>query len=214
MLGDTLGRNSQTARWGLQAVAQRAPTSLSAHKTAVREVEAGQSDTVARMVQRCAVFVLIVCASLALAVAWAGAAVALSPTSAAKQILGSAGMPPATGRYTGSDAAGPVTFKVSAAKHGGAHRRKVFVISDFLFADACAPSGTLVPGKIQINRRNRFDFNAAGITVVGSIDSEFTGNFFGNANPVTVRGKVRVRLADCDSGKLSFTANPVSSTGT
>jgi hypothetical protein len=175
----------------------------------IDQTASGLSDTVARMVRRFAVFDAVVSALLATAVVGAGSAVAESPTSAAKQILDS----PATGRYVGSDAAGPVTFKISAAKHAAAHRRKVFVVSHFRFANACAPGGTLVPGKIRINHQNRFDFNAAGITVVGSVNSEFPGNFFGNANPVTVRGKVRVRLADCDSGKLSFSANLAPSTG-
>jgi hypothetical protein len=67
---------------------------------------------------------------------------------------------------------------------------------------------------MHISRHDRFEYSAAGVTVVGSTTTVFSGAFFVNSGLTgKVSGTARVRRANCDTGKLSFRASLVLPTG-
>ena len=119
-----------------------------------------------------------------------------------------------TGRYVGSDPAGAVSFRLYAVRHKGAHSSAALSVGDFQFANRCAATGVSTITQMRFGPRDRFGtVGPAGIVVGGAVHRYFTGDFFQPAPPNypagetgVARGLARVRTANCDSGKLTFTA--------
>jgi hypothetical protein len=110
---------------------------------------------------------------------------------------------PETTHYSGSDAAGTVTFKAHDLYAGNG---PVYVY-DFHFADRCSSNGTTVKAHISTDTTYRFHYAAHGIMITGQLHRKLiTSNGAMFVHFPRANGTVRVKTTTCDSGKLKFTA--------
>jgi len=108
--------------------------------------------------------------------------------------------------YAGSDAEGPVTFRLSGPGKAGPGRPDyAYELDKLKFATECSRSGSGVPGAILFTHQRRyasekqhFTYRAAGFVIRGVL--------YGSFEEPKFRGTVEVHKPHCDGDRLSWTA--------
>jgi hypothetical protein len=106
------------------------------------------------------------------------------------------GPAPTVSVYGGSDGAGQISFRVYGLHDGARY------LYDLRFANECADTGTTVKARIKVDRKYRFSYRAAGVTVSGQLHQVISGT----SAYYPASGIVSVDTSSCDSDPLTFTA--------
>ena len=135
----------------------------------------------------------------------AGLALLSLPTVAAVANHAPTAGPPQITAYSGMDRAGRVSLKVYGLYVGnGSH-----YVFDLRFATRCSKTPTRVKVRIAVNGKYRFEYDAGGVTVSGSLKRVVSGGpppYAVFVDYPSVSGTVRERTTACDSGPMKFTA--------
>jgi hypothetical protein len=101
-------------------------------------------------------------------------------------------------RFTGSESAGAVSFRLLIWSGPGLPTSRA--VGMFTFADPCAASGmTRISARIPLGTNLRFNRLVHGVRVSGGLNKKLT----------QAGGSVRVIRVGCDTGSLHFTAKPI-----